>query len=242
MLEAINAANEVNGPVTVQLPAGRIEVSDILPITRSEIVLRGAGSGENGTELHFPRPLKDIDKTERLAELRTYLQKYEKRQREPARNVDELFSEYSWTGGFIWIQKPETRAASYLVEYDPEIMPLAEIESGARGERWVRVSDARNLSVGDALQIHWFNRDGETGALLDEIYGETDLAIGSHHWTFPDRPLVRQTTRITTIDGNSVQVGDPLLHNISEAVPAQFSTWEHLRGSWPGGLLDLISG
>lgn len=229
MLKALAAAHAAEGPVTLKLPEGRIVVSVILPITRSDIVLRGAGSGDDGTEIHFPRPLSDIDKSSRMDELRTYLKKYEKRQREPKRNIDELFSEYSWTGGFIWIQKPETRAASYLEEYDPPIKKLADIVSGARGERFVEVASTDSLKVGDALQIHWFNRDGESGALLREMYGDTDLAIGSHHWTFPDRPLVRQTTRITAIHGNRVEIGDPLLHNISDAVPAQFSDWQHLE-------------
>lgn len=229
MLKALAAAHAVEGPVTLKLPQGRIVVSVILPITRSDIVLRGAGSGDDGTEIHFPRPLSDIDKSSRMDELRTYLKKYEKRQREPKRNIDELFSEYSWTGGFIWVQKPDTRAASYLEEYDPPILKLADIASGARGERYVRVASPDNLKVGDALQIHWFNRDGESGVLLQEMYGDTDLAIGSHHWTFPDRPLVRQTTRITAIQGNRVEIGDPLLHNISDAVPAQFSDWQHLE-------------
>ncbi|MEO0607668.1 MAG: hypothetical protein AAFY82_05515 [Pseudomonadota bacterium] len=229
MLRAIEASNAEPGPVTLQLPPGRILVSEILPITRGDFILRGAGSGLGGTEIHFPRPLKDIDGSARLSELRSYLQKYDKRQREPARNVDELFSEYSWTGGFIWVQKPDSRAAAYLVEYDPEIETLATLQSGTRGQRWVRAERTDNLNVGDALQIHWFNRDGEAGPLLGELYGDTELAIGSHHWTFADRPLVRQTTRITAIEGNAVQIGDPLLHTISEAIPAQFSRWTHLE-------------
>ncbi len=229
MLEALSAAHAIKGPVTVKLPKGRIIVSEILPIERSNIVLRGAGAGKLGTEIHFPRPLAAIDKTSRMEELRTYLKKYEKRQREPERNVDELFSEYSWTGGFIWVQKPNTRAASYLVEYDKPIKQLAMIEAGKRGQRYVRVASTESLKAGDALQIHWFNRDGEDGALLKEIYGDTELAIGSHHWSFPDRPLVRQTTRIISINGSSVEIGDPLLHNISDEVPAQFSEWDHLE-------------
>ena len=229
MNKALEAAHHTLGSVTLILPKGRIIVSDILPITRSQIVLRGEGSGEGGTEIHFPRPLSDIDKSPRLDELRTYLKKYEKRQREPARNIDELFSEYSWTGGFIWVQKPDTRAASYLEEYDPPIRKLADIRSGKRGERFVRVSSTDGLKTGDALQIQWFNRDGEDGALLQEIYGDTDLAIGSHHWTFPDRPLVRQTTRIIAIRGDVVEIGDPLLHNISRSTPAQFSEWQHIE-------------
>jgi len=229
LLDAIEATHAITGPVTLQLPNGRIIVSEILPITRSDFILRGAGAGTGGTEIYFPRPLRDIDQSTRLEELRVYLRKYEKRQREPARNIDELFSEYSWTGGFIWIQKPNTRAAAYLEEYDPDITQLATINSGTRGSRHVTVASAEALQVGDAVQIHWFNRSGETAPLLNEIYGDTDLAIGSHHWTFSDRPLVRQTTRIISISGNQVEIGDPLLHNISNAVPAQFSKWEHLE-------------
>ena len=229
MLQALEAAHSAEGSVTLKLPKGRIVVSEILPITRSNIVLRGTGSGADGSEIHFPRPLSDIDKSSRLDELRTYLKKYEKRQREPVRNIDELFSEYSWTGGFIWIQKPETRAASYLEEYDPPIQKLADIQSGKRGERFVQVTTTDQIKAGDALQIQWFNRDGKDGALLREIYGDTDLSIGSHHWTFPDRPLVRQTTRIIAVRGNVVEIGDPLLHNISQSAPAQFSEWKHLE-------------
>ena len=229
LLEALAAAHAVEGPVTLELPSGRLIVSEILSIERSDFVLRGAGSGAGGTELHFPRPLAAIDRSARLDELRTYLRKYDKRQREPARNIDELFSEYSWTGGFIWIQKPNTRAASYLEEFDPPIQRLANITSGKRGETSVQVESSSALRVGDAVQIQWFNRDGEDGALLSEIYGDTELAIGSHHWSFPDRPLVRQTTRILAIDGDRVEIGDPLLHNISAAVPAQISKWEHLE-------------
>ena len=229
LIDAIEAAHAITGPVTLQLPSGRIIVSEILPITRSDFILRGAGAGTGGTEIYFPRPLRDIDQSTRLEELRVYLRKYERRQREPARNIDELFSEYSWTGGFIWIQKPNTRAAAYLEEYDPDITQLATINAGTRGSRHVTVASAEALQVGDAVQIHWFNRSGETGPLLNEIYGDTDLAIGSHHWTFSDRPLVRQTTRIISISGNQVEIGDPLLHNISNAVPAKFSKWEHLE-------------
>ncbi len=229
LLEALEAANAVDGPVIVQLPAGRLIVSEILPITRGDITIRGAGSGAKGTELHFPRPLVDIDKSERLAELRTYLRKYDKRQKEPDRNINEYFSEYSWTGGFIWIQKPGTRAAAYLEDYDPPIKRLTSIQEGKRGARHIRVEEAGGLKVGDAIQIHWFNRSGEAAPLLKEIYGDTDLKIGSHHWSFPDRPLVRQTTRIQDIDGDLITIGDPLLHAISDEVPAQISEWDHLE-------------
>ena len=119
LISALEKAHSVNGPVIVELPAGKVIVTEILKIERGDIVLRGAGSGKDGTVLFFPRPLQMVDKSDKLAELRTYLKKYDKRQREKAKNIDELFSEYSWSGGLIWVQKPGTRAASYLENMTP---------------------------------------------------------------------------------------------------------------------------
>ena len=236
MLKAFEAAHKARGPVIVQLPEGRIIISDILKIQRSDIVLRGAGSGSKGTDLHFPRPLQMIDKTESLDELREYLLKYDKRQREKDKNIDELFSEYSWSGGFIWVQKEGTRPASYLETKDPQIITLANALKGTAGTQAVTVDDTQNLNAGDVLELQWFNRQGEGGALLKEMYGDTDVKIGSHHWTFKDRPVVRQKTEVLSIDGNVVTISDPLLHDISSAIPAQFAAWEHMTNV---GIEDL---
>ncbi|GEM_PF-5077657 len=45
---------------------------------------------------------------------------------------------------------------------------------------------------------------------------------------FMPRPLVRQPTRIEAIDGNRVTIADPLLHGVSENLPAYFTAWDHL--------------
>lgn len=228
MLEAFKAAHDTRGPVIIQLPKGKIIISEILKITRSNIVLRGAGSGALGTELHFPRPLQMVDKSDKLAEIREYLLKYDKRQREKDTNVDALFSEYSWSGGLIWIQKEGTRAAAYLEEKDPKIDVLTKAVTGKAGELDVTVANAATLKVGDVVELQWLNRAGETGALLREMYGDTDLKVGSHHWTFPERPLVRQKTKIVKVSGNTITIGDPLLHDISQDIEAQFAKWDHL--------------
>ncbi len=229
LLEALNAAHETPGPVVVSLPKGRIIVSEILKIRRSNIVLRGMGSSKDGSVLHFPRPLQMVDQSDYLDELRKYLKKYDKRQREKDHNIDTLFSEYSWSGGFIWVQKDGTRAASYLEEYDPKITVLSGALRGTAGTRIVTVDNTKNLNVGDAVELQWFNRKGETGPLIGEMYGETDLKVGSHHWTFKDRPLVRQKTKIMAINGNTVTISDPLLHTISAQIPAQFAKWDHIE-------------
>jgi len=228
ILQALDKAHAMQGPVVVMFPQGQLIISEILRITRGDIVLRGLGAGEGGTTLFFPRPLKMIDKGESLKELNKYLLKYDKRQREKRNNINELFSEYSWSGGFIWIQKEGTRAAAYLEEYDPRINVLAKAKRAIAGKFEIEVNSTRKLNVGDVVELQWFNRDGENGALLKELYGETDLKIGSHHWTKPDRPLIRQKTEVVAINETTVTISDPLLHNISKDLPAQFAKWNHI--------------
>ena len=236
ILKAIKVANEVQGPVVLAFPQGRIIVSEILRINRSNIVLRGFGSGEQGTELFFPRPLRIVDKGESLSELNEYLRKYDKRQKEKHNNINEFFSEYSWSGGFIWVQKEGTRAAPYLSKNDPPIIVKAVATAGKAGELTVTVKSSKKVKVGDVLELQWFNKKGEKGPLVNELYGQTDVKIGSRHWTETKRPLVRQKTQILAIDGKTLTISDPLLHTISDQLPAQFARWDHLTNV---GIEDL---
>ena len=230
IIAAIAAAREVGGPVRVQFEAGRYQLSEILWIEQSGIVLAGMGSGEGGTEIYMPRPLDQVDDGGALDEVRVYLERYDKRERQPDQNIDVIFSEYSWSGGFIWTRYPGGRHATYLEEMDRPIETVAQIGSGTAGERSLVVRDASALSVGDVLQIHWHNRAGENGPLIAELYGEdrSDFPVGDRHWMLPERPLVRQATRIEAIEGETVTIADPLLHDIGGDLPAYFARWDHL--------------
>ena len=239
ILAAINAANGIDGPVRVRFDAGRYRLSEVIRIERSHILLQGAGSGGGGTAISISRPLARVDTGNSLDELRQYIRELDKRQVEPGANIDAYYSEYSWSGGFIWIQKPGTRPAMYLPEFDPEIHVLANIAAGKRGERQIHLaSDASisSISPGEVLQIQWMNTEGPEAAIIDAIYGDADVTVGSHHWHFPNRPLVRQTTRITQVEGRTASLSDPLLHDISDALPARIVNWEHLTNV---GIEDL---
>ncbi len=229
VLAALTHANEVSGPVVIRFSAGRYRVSDVLRIERSNIVVQGHGSGVGGTTLWFPRPLRQVDDSTSLDELRRYLVELDKRQREPDNNIDEFFSEYSWSGGFLWIQKPGTRPAPYLEEYDPEIEVLAEVVSGDRGGKTLTVSSVSELSVGAIVQVQWLNRSGPDAGIVRSLYGPAASLAGSHHWNFPERPLVRQTSRIAAIDGDRVTLADPLLHDANASIPAQIAMWDGLE-------------
>ena len=229
VLRAIAQANATDGPVIVRFSAGRYRISDVLTIERSDFVLQGAGPGKGGTVLHFPRPLSQVDKSSSLDELREYIVKLDKRQREPDKNLDDYFSEYSWSGGFIWIQKPGVRAAPYLVEYDPPIEKLADIANGERGGQSLVLATQAKVSAGDIVQLQWVNRTGPDAGIIKSLYESEFESAGSHHWSFPERPLVRQTSRIVSVDGRNVRLADPLLHDVNDSIPAQLAAWHGLE-------------
>ena len=229
LIAAIAAAGKIDGKVKIELAAGRYILSEILWIERSDILISGMGAGEGGTQIYMPRPLNQMDDGGASDELRKYLAENDKYERQPDNNLNVLFSEWSWNGGFIWTRVPGGRHATYIDSYDRPIETIAQIGGGKRGSRTLQVAQRGALKVGDVVQIHWHNRAGPDGPLIKEMYGETDIKIGSRHWELPDRPLVRQATRIEAIDGDRVTIADPLLHRIDSAVPAYFAKWDHLK-------------
>ncbi len=229
LLKAIKAATETEGNVILQLPAGKIILSAVLYIERSNFVLRGTGSGENGTEIYCPRPMMYLKDPESLAELREYLTTFDKRQREPENNVDLSFSQYAWSGGFIWTQIPGERVKSYLDKYEPTPNPLAKVSSGNMGEHIINVSDVKGLKAGDIVELQLFNKDGENGEIIQDLYKGAKVKPGSHHWKFPMLPIIRQQVEITKISGSKITIKTPLTISIKPSYQAQLVEWKHLN-------------
>lgn len=228
LLKALKAATSINGNVILQLPQGKIILSEIVYIERSNFVLRGTGSGENGTEIYCPRPMMYLKDPESLAELREYLTTFDKRQREPENNVDFPFSQYAWSGGFIWTQIPGERVKSYLDKYEPEPNILAKVSSGKMGEFTINVSDVKNLKVGDIVELQLFNKDGENGEIIKDLYQGAKVKPGSHHWQFPKLPIVRQQVEIVKISNSKITIKTPLTISIKLSYQAQLVEWKHL--------------
>ena len=228
VLRALAAANAVKGKVTLRFPKGRTQITEVLRIARSDIVLDGAGDGPGGTELWFPRPLKLIDQSHDYDELREYLVREKKQQVEPEHNIDYLFTEYSWAGGMIRVAPEGSRPVSYDASKDVRDPVLAAGVSGKQFTRTLTVDDAAKLKVGDVVQVQWFSVDGPKSRILKSLYGDTDLPIGSHHWTSPNRPVVVQATRVAAVRGRTVTLGDPLLHDVRADQPAVIADWKHL--------------
>ncbi|NDP26119.1 MAG: hypothetical protein GZ087_01645 [Flavobacterium sp.] len=228
LIKAIKAASALNGDVILQLPSGRIILSDVLYLERSNFVLRGAGSGKEGTEIFCPRPMMYFKDPESLKELREYLITFDKRQREKQNNIDLPFSQYAWSGGFIWTQVPNERVKSYLEKYDPKLNVLAKVLTGNRGENTFTISKMNGLKVGDVVELQLFNKEGENGELIQSIYNNAKVKPGSHHWKFPMLPIVRQQVEIIKIAKNKVTIKTPLLLEINPNYQAQLVEWKHL--------------
>jgi len=241
LLKAFKVANQVQGNVVLQLPAGRLILSDILYIERSNFVLRGAGSGKEGTEIFCPRPMMYLKDQDSLAELREYLTTTGKRQVEKENNIDLPFSQYAWSGGMIWTQIPNQRVKSYMEKYETPPNILAKVIAGKRGESVFTVSDVNGLKVGDVVELDLFNKEGEKGEIIEALYKNSKTKIGYSHWKQPNLALVRQQVEIASISKNKVTIKTPLLIDIKPNYQALLIEWnhfsevgiEHLRISFP---------
>lgn len=228
LLKAIKAASEVTGSVVLQLPVGRLILSDILYIERSNFVLRGAGSGMGGTEIFCPRPMMYLNNPESLAELREYLTTTGKRQVEKENNIDLPFSQYAWSGGMIWTQIPNQRVKSYMEKYDTPPTVLAKAIQGKKGDNVITVSDVNGLKIGDVVELDLFNKDGEKGDIIEALYKNSKVKIGYSHWKQPNLALVRQQVEIAAISKNKITIKSPLLIDINQNYQALVVEWKHL--------------
>ena len=226
--KALKAAHEVSGNVVLLLPAGKIILSDILYIERSDFVLRGAGSGAQGTEIYCPRPMMYLKDQESLAELREYLTSTGKRQIEKENNIDLPFSQFAWSGGFIWTQVRNQRVKSYMEKYETPPNIFAKVIKGNRGEKEFLVSDVNRLKVGDVVELELFNKEGEKGEIIEALYGNSKAKIGYSHWKQPNLALVRQQVEIVTISKNKITIKTPLLLDIKPNYQALLVEWNHL--------------
>jgi hypothetical protein len=228
VLKALDAANDHKGPVILKFPAGRFILSDIIYIQRSDFALQGEGSQ---TTLYYPFPLRTLPTPAAFKELDEYLIKFDKRQREKQNNVDMPFSLYAWSGGFIWTQTPNARGKAYLEEYDDFPEPLTTVTYGAKDTLTISVANASAVNVGDVVKIEWYNREGEFGSILSEMYGDRTRfdKLGSHHWNYPQRALITQMVRITAKEGNQLSLSAPLVMEARAEWEPAIVPWKHLQ-------------
>ncbi len=228
LFKAFAAAHEVDGPVVVKFPKGKFILKDILYIDRSNFVVQGSGSGPDGTIIYMPHPLKKLKRPDDLKELQEYLIVNNKRQREPERGIDETFSLYAWSGGYIWTRVPGERAKAYMSKYNKEEIELASIKNGKRGEHIIEVENAAKLNIGMIVRINWYNREGENSSLIKHMYDNKPIVVGRRHWESPDIPVIKQEVTVEKIVGNMVTIKEPLLHDLKPEWFPRITNWKHI--------------
>jgi hypothetical protein len=228
LLKAFAAANGIDGPVTIKFSKGKFILKDILYINRSNIVLQGEGSGPDGTIIYMPQPLNKLKIQNDLKELQEYLVVNNKRQREPERGIDEIFSLYAWSGGYIWTRCPGERPKVYMSKYNKKETELAIVKSGKRGGHTVEVENASSLKAGMIVRINWYNHDGKNSSLIKHLYDDQSVEVGRRHWESADIPIIKQEVTIEKIEGNLVTIKEPLLHDLRPEWFPRMSEWKHI--------------
>lgn len=226
---AFTEAHKQTGPVVLALPAGRLIISDILYIERSDFVLQGAGSSVDGTILYFPKPLNTLETPADMVELEEYLNVNNKRQREPERGLDTLYSLYAWSGAYIWVRVPGEAAKTYLPKYRSPEKVLAKIESGIRGNHTITVGNPELLTIGEIVRINWYNKTGENSSLINHLYDGQDVMVGSRHWESPDMPIIKQEVTIISMNGTTITLKEPLMHDLRPEWEPTLTAWNHLE-------------
>ncbi|MBD1390561.1 hypothetical protein IC617_14075 [Neiella sp. HB171785] len=198
MLAALEHAHEVNGPVIVQLPQGRVDLSRVLAIQRSQILLRGAGSSaETGTELFFSKPLLSVAAED---------QQQWKIRNLVADNQVATFSRLSpvsWKGGFIWT-RPGLKPFSTALP--------AEALAGKQGQHELEVDDPSLFFPGQTLIVSWCNQGCQRASFDKHLMAATQTKLGRAY----DRRanLVNQFVTVEAINGHRLRVKEPLLHHV----------------------------
>jgi hypothetical protein len=165
--EAFVAAIAATDHGAIRVPPGRYLLSDILWITKPGVVLRGAGPGK--TVLEFTTELEDV------------------RPNMGDTSDGRPTSNYSWSGGFVWVKGVIERGE------------LARVtEPARRGEFTLTLDNASRIEPGLVVEIAV--ADDDDRSLLDHLYGG-DAGDTSN---FTSRVRTGFATRVERVQGRTV--------------------------------------
>ncbi len=159
------------------VPAGRYKITAILQIRKSGIVLRGEGPGK--TTLYFPAPLNNI------------------KPNWGATTTGDRTSNYSWSGGFVWIGGPAPRRALAIITAEAR-----------RGDTRISVSSVSEMKDGQIVDVT--ETDNADNSLAAWIYagdpGDTRQLRGSTR--------VSLVSRTKSIAAGAIELERPLRFDV----------------------------
>ena len=213
---AINAAAS-SGNGTVYLPPGRYLLTKPLRITKSKVVIKGAGW--DATTILINKPLSAVynggggNSSTVLPPMTTC-------------TTGTSQSPYSWAGGFI-------RIGGFIPTDRSETRPASVVINASRGLTTLKVDDASRIKVGDWVRLLESDpkRGPFQGTLASKLYGGfvANSSCGNKciRGIFGQQDLVRWAVRVKNVDGVLVTLDselpievrpewNPELHSIPE--------------------------
>ncbi len=169
------AVAEVQSGV-IEIPPGRYVITDIIEIRNSDLVLRGAGKNE--TTLYFPRTLTDV------------------RPNWGATTSGTRTSNYSWSGGFIWVTGDDAGES------------LSAPGAAKRGDTQLSVTDAASCAVGQEIML--VLHDDADHSLTQYIYADDPGDIEN----IGQGLTIRQVFRVIETRDDVIVVDRPLRADI----------------------------
>ncbi len=191
------------GGGTVLVPAGTYRVDDVIRISHSNVVLRGAGSGR--TKLYATKNLTEL--------IGPYGSRF---------GGDK--SSWSWAGGLIWLA-PEARLNSLIESIKAkkwplegwtgnertEFEPLTAVAPARRGDLTVTVDDASRIERGEIVLLRV--ADDADHTLLEHMSGGGP-ATEAYDWSDKSKLLsyvpYEWPVRVTSVRGRELTLERPL--------------------------------
>ncbi|MBT3296840.1 MAG: right-handed parallel beta-helix repeat-containing protein [Verrucomicrobia bacterium] len=173
----------------ILVPAGHYLLSDILWIEKSGIVLRGEGTDK--TVLHFTSELEDV------------------RPNMGATTSGKKTSNYSWSGGFLWV-KGGTKSAL--------ISPIAS--ECTRGDKTLLLEKAGGIKVGQRVQVA-LTDDAQKTLLVHLYSGDSGPTT-----KFTKAVKVSMVSRVAAVSGKQVTLERPLRWDIRKGWKPTLKTFE----------------
>ena len=214
ILKALKFAMKEDGHVVLKFPPGRFLINDILYLERSQLILKGSGSGEGGTTLAFTRSLEKMRLPESFHQRKEYLIKNKKYSK------GKLFSLFSWSGGVIWTRRSEGSKFN-----GPKLMAI----NGTRGAHVLELDTVASWRPGDTLDLRWHNTEGKNSRLLEHIYGKEALNIGSRLYERPESSLFSQPVTVESVEDKIIKIKEPLLHDLKPSWNNTLQQVNHLE-------------
>jgi hypothetical protein len=157
----------------IEVPAGRYVITNVLEITRPNLVLRS--EGPDVSVLYCPRPLEEV------------------RPNQGATTTGRPTSNYSWSGGFVWLRG----------DFRSRVLARV-VEPAERGDTSLVVSNVSRLSVGREVEVRV--SDGPDNSLARHLYSNDPGAVENLRGS----TSASITARIVGVDGSRITLDRPL--------------------------------